>query len=203
MKGLRRKHRVFSGFLVMLLTVALIVTLPLPFLPHGKAEARIGGITNVVIFVRRKSDTGDIFNSTSGAVSNWQEVKKMYDQGNGFGYNNSFANYISVISQGKLKVTNYFPQEHSNKQGVDVFTLSTDSEYGGPSLVEEVIDAINNGSIKLDTQNYVLDQNGDGNIDNLTIILQSNTGSDTTSADGSAYHTNYSGGKMITGCHSP
>ncbi len=201
MKGLRRKHRGFSGFLAMLLAVVLIVTLPLPFLPHRTAEARSGGITNVVIFVRRKSDTNEIFKATkesNAGAANWQEVKKMYDQGNGLNYNNSFANYISVISQGKLTVTNYFPQECSDKPGVDVFTLSSDSEYGGPSLVAEVIEAINNGTIKLDTQNYILDQNGDGNIDNLTIVLQSNTGSDNTSADGTAYHTNYSGSEMIT-----
>ena len=197
MDGFWKRHGRLAHFLAMLLTVALTVSLPLPFLPHGKAEASSIQMANVVIFVRLKSDTRDIFNANydSGTLkySNWQRVKQMYDEGNGTGFNNSFANYISVITENKVRVTNYFPQENPDKKGVKVYTLPSDSDGGGSGLVEAVVDAINKNEIALDARTNKLDNRNSGFIDNLTIILQG----DTVNGQKTAFHTTYAGTARI------
>lgn len=197
MSGFEKKKNWLVRLLSIVLSVAMIVTLPLPFLPHGEAEAAGGQMANLVIFVRRKSDTKDIFNATYSAgnlsYSNWEQIKKMYNEGTGYKYNNSFSNYISVITEGKVKVENYFPQEQPNQTKVATLTLSSDSDDAGMALVTEVIRAINEKRITIDTKNHKLDNQRSGYIDNLTIILQGSTinGSET------AYHTKYAGTELI------
>ena len=143
MNGFSKKHGRWTDFLVMLLAVALMISLPLPFLPHERAEASGTQMANVVIFVRLKSDNRDIFNAqySSGSItySNWQRIKRMYDEGTGTGFNNSFANYISVVTENNVRVTNYFPQENPDKKGVKVYTLPSDSDGGGSGLVESAV----------------------------------------------------------------
>ena len=96
MSGFGKKQGRLAGFLAMLLTAAMIVTLPLPFLPHTEAEAVSGRMANLVIFVKKKSDTKDVFNAsyTSGTAtySNWKQIKGMYNDGTGYEGNNSFQN---------------------------------------------------------------------------------------------------------------
>ena len=126
MDAIRIRNRLLCCLLSALLAVALTVSMPLPFLPHGEAQAAGSAkdITNVVIFVRHSSDARDIFNATSvdstgQQWSNWKRIRKMYDEGNGAGgYNNSFSSYIWAVTEGAVKVTNYFPQERSGKNGV-------------------------------------------------------------------------------------
>lgn len=199
MNGFSKKHGRWTDFLVMLLAVALMISLPLPFLPHERAEASGTQMANVVIFVRLKSDNRDIFNAqySSGSItySNWQRIKRMYDEGTGTGFNNSFANYISVVTENNVRVTNYFPQENPDKKGVKVYTLSSDSNGGGSGLVESVVDAINKNEIILDARNNKLDNRNSGYIDNLTIILQG----DTINGEKTAFHTTYAGTAKING----
>lgn len=201
MSGSEKKKKRLARFLAALLTVVMAVSLPLPFLPHGEAEAAgvTKNITNVVIFVKHKNDGSDIFNATSldntGQLwSNWERIRKMYDEGNGIYGNNSFSSYIWEVTEGAVKVTNYFPQERTDKKAVATLTLSRNS-YGGSDLVEEVIDAANSGAIHLDTSSHKLDNQSGNVIDNLTIILQGNTigGRET------AFHTKYAGSKTING----
>lgn len=202
MDAIRIRNRLLCCLLSVLLAVALTVSMPLPFLPHGEAQAAgtAKEITNVVIFVRHSSDARDIFNATSvdstgQQWSNWKRIRKMYDEGNGAGgYNNSFSSYIWAVTEGAVKVTNYFPQERSGKNGVQTLTLSRNS-YGGSDLVEEVIDAAASGIIRLDTSACKLDNQSSNVIDNLTIILQG----DTIGGQETAFHATYAGTKTING----
>lgn len=196
-----KKNRVLARLLAMLLAAAMTVSLPLPFLPHGEAEAAgsTKNITNVVIFVKHSNDPSDIFNATSvdntgQQWSNWKRIKKMYDEGNGIYGNNSFSSYIWAVTEGTVKVTNYFPQEKADKNGVLTLTLSRNS-YGGSDLVEEVIDAAAGGKIHLDTSACKLDNQSSNVIDNLTIILQG----DTIGGRETAFHSTYAGAKTING----
>lgn len=193
----KRKHGWLTSLLAMVL--ALAVSLPLSFLPHGRVEAAGSQMANLVIFVKHKSDDRDVFNAvyTSGGVSysNWQRIRQMYEEGTGTGYNNSFASYVSVITEGRVGVANYFPQENADKKGVKPLILSSDNNDGGSSLVDEVIRAINDGRIILDAKGNKLDNQNTGFIDNLTIIVQGDT-----AANGStAYHATYAGTEKING----
>ncbi len=202
MGGTGKKNKIWARILAALLTAVLAVSVPLPFLPHGEAEAASGtkNITNVVIFVKHNNDASDIFNAsaadgTGQMWSNWQRIRKMYDEGNGAGgHNNSFSSYIRAVTEGSVEVTNYFPQERTNKTGVQTLTLSRNS-YGGSDLVEEVMDAAARGDIKLDTNAHKLDNQKSNVIDNLTIILQG----DTIGGSETAFHSTYAGSKTING----
>lgn len=198
MKGMRRNPRKRIRFMAVLLTPALILSLFLPFLPYTKAEAADGSrnFANLVIFVKHNNDGSDIFNAPKdSAVTNWHRIKQMYDEGTGTSsFNNSFTSYIGAVTEGKIRVRNYFPQETPNGNEVETFTLAQ-NQYGGDSLVTEVIQAVNQGKIHVDTASNQLDNISSGVIDNLTIILQGDTinGSDT------AFHAYYAGAGTING----
>ena len=67
-------------------------------------------VSNIVVFAKFKDDTKDVFNAKSQSYSNWTLIKNMYNKNEGNGGDNSFKNYINIISEGKVEVDNYFPQ---------------------------------------------------------------------------------------------
>lgn len=178
----------------LILSLLLMFTLILSELPVMTAQAAdVQNIANMVIFVRYKSDTRDVFNetqTTSYTLSNWQEIKKMYDT-----EKNSFSNYISAITEGKLKVTNYFPQEYADGSGVNTFTLSQDSYSTDGQIVAEVLKAIQDGVITVNTADNKLDNRVDGILDNLTVIVQG----DTINGDSHAFRSQYGGTETFDG----
>lgn len=198
MGGLKKRHGRLLCFFALFLCAVLIVSLPLPFLPHAEAEAAgdSRNFANLVIFVRHKNDSSDIFNaSKDGSVSNWQRIRQMYDGGNGSGsFDNSFTNYIWAVTEGKIRVKNYFPQERSDGNGVYTLTLSQ-NQYGGDSLVTEIIQAVERGDIRVDAASNKLDNCSSGVIDNLTVILQG----DTVNGADTAFHAYYAGAGTIKG----
>lgn len=143
---------------------------------------------NLVVFVRFADDTSDIFNAvyttTSMTRSNWDLIKKMYDANPVYdptyqmNYDDSFKNYISVISEGKVNVTNYFPQENAEHTAVATFTLAYDKSHytTDGQIVTEVLTALGNNTILLNgitasDLSHVLS----GYMDNLTIVVQGNS----------------------------
>ena len=160
---------------IRLLTFTLAVLLGIlpALLPAEKAEAAGSQeMTNLVVFVKSCDDNKDTFNATSNGVSNWQEIKKLYDLGTTTtGQNNSFTSYISAVTNGKYSVKNYFPQERSGGGGVDTYQLSGNvSDYD--ALVREVLGAFNSGKIVLNQPDVKLDHLSSGVLDNLTIMIQ-------------------------------
>lgn len=156
-----------------------------------KAQGTTQEVANLVIFVKFSDDDRDIYNATYSSTytrENWQLIKKMYDSNithdytDGKEYDNSFKNYIKTISNGKVNVSNYFPQERENQTGVNTYTLSgTISSYtSGSMIVAEVVGALRDGSIDLsgiDAQQ--LSNVTAGYIDALTIVVQGeSTGAD-------------------------
>ncbi len=140
-------------------------------------------VANLVLFVKYPTDTGDIFNAEYRApqpsglhYNNWQEIKQMYQEGSGTPNNDSFQNYISTITEGKVNVVNVFPQEYddpSKKGGKAVATYCLTKElYDNESeLISEVIAYCNNNNI-LGNSSIKPDNVNAGIIDNLTIIIQ-------------------------------
>lgn len=189
-----KKRRLLAAVLAVLLAVAL----PLPELT-GQGEVQAAGntaeIANVVVFVRFRDDTRDIFNATNGQTginyrSNWQEIRNMYDLAP-----NSFSNYITAITEGKVHVANYFPQEHSGGQGVQTLTLPQSSVSGSP-IVNEVAKALADGRISMGADTGKLDNVETGFLDNLTIIIQ---GDITDHPQNAAYRSTYAGTESFNG----
>ena len=160
--------------------------------PNSVCAEEYDKVSNVVIFVKGSDDSRDIFN----ANTNWNLIEKMYNKNEMGSIDNSFKNYIKTISEGKLEVENYFPQESEDKASVSTYTLSKSiSEYkSSDSIVEEVIDAVKNSKISYNI-NSKLDNMNTSYLDNLTIIVQ---GKSDNSIIGS-HKAEYSGTNKING----
>lgn len=174
------KMRKISRIAYLLMGLLLVAGLvfPMTALPVKGADPQ--KIANMVIFVKMKGDTRDVFNASStttwGSVNyNWQLIRDMYDGGTGSSGDNSFSNYIKTISEGRVEVVNVFPQEYIGSDGVArVRTLElSQSRYDQDSqMITEVLAAINNGIIPVDTSQTKLDNLNRGILDTLTIIVQ-------------------------------
>lgn len=142
-------------------------------------------VGNLVVFVKFADDTRDIYNanydSGSSQRNNWDLIKKMYDYSldHDYTYNadydDSFKNYIATISEGKVNVTNYFPQQYADGTGVTTYTLANSkaSYTDGSQIVTEVMAALGNGSIStsgLDVSNLSHIENGV--MDSLMVVVQ-------------------------------
>lgn len=203
-RSVTKKH---PGCFLRLSALALAIVLVLSLFPQAvpqkvQAAGSTQEIANLVIFVKSSNDSADVFN----AGSNWSEMKKMYNTGSYPGrYNNSFSNYISVITEGKVHVTNYFPQESADGTRVQTLALSgidlSDTIQYGDTLVEAVLDALG-GIIPFNTSAVKYDNLTRGVLDNLTIIIQStSSGVDTVDGQASSYKNNYGGQKTVGGLH--
>ena len=176
-----KKHIRGKGYYARLrfgIILLLALALAFPQLPAASVQAAgAPNMANLVVFVRYQSDTRDVYNASQSfssgyEIHNWQEIKKMYSIGNGNTGNNSFSSYISAISEGQVNVTNYFPQESADGSGVAVLTLSQDHYDIDAQIVTEVLQAIQNGTIPIDTVNNKMDNCDAGVLDNLTVIVQ-------------------------------
>ncbi len=170
-------------------------------------------ISNVVIFVKFNGDTRDIYNAETDSgykIRNWDEIKRMYgpnvqhDFQTGKDYDNSFQNYISVISEQKLSVTNIFPQENAAGTAVNTYELQSSSYPNDSSIVSEVLNAMARGEIcndgnTFDLSQYKLDNIQNGIVDNLTIVVQGNPG-DNMGDLLWPHKAQYSGTETINGC---
>lgn len=164
----------------MLTAAGVLLLCWIPVRTAHAAEAQQVG--NLVFFLRYHSDSRDVYNMsfdyTTYQIYNWEKIKEMYDTGNGYFYDNSFKNYISVITEGKINVTNVFPQElpagdASPKGGVAVYTLQKDYYATDSEMICEVIAAVNSGQIPLPQEK--LDYMTPGIVDNVTFIIQGDT----------------------------
>lgn len=131
----------------------------------------------MVIFVRFSDQTDDYFNAIyqgqetayNGKTNGARFVGYYDDANNG----RSFSRYMAAISGGGHAVKNIFPQYNEATGAVDVLTLSkvtygeAKTEDKDTTVVKEVIEKID-----LTPYESELDQDNDGRIDNVTIIMQ-------------------------------
>lgn len=177
------KKRKLSRIAYLLMSLLLMAGLvfPMAALPV-KGAGNPQKIANMVIFVKMKGDTRDIYNAVVDTpygtrYYNWQQIRNMYDGGTGSGGDNSFSNYIKTVSEGKIEVVNVFPQEYVGDDGiarVRTLELSQASYDYDSQMIAEVIAALNNGTIPIDTSQIKLDNLNRGILDNLTIVVQGN-----------------------------
>ncbi len=189
--------RIGTKIFIMICCLFLMISSD-PIDPIRRVQAEsVQKMANLVIFVKMKGDNRDIFNAVYKTATyeryNWQEIRKMYDGGNGTAKDNSFSHYINVISEGKVEVINLFPQEYfdptDNQMKVKTFELSKDYYEQDYAMITEVIEAINQGVIPVDPSAVKLDNMSAGLLDNLTIIVQG----DNINGQTHAYKSNYNG----------
>lgn len=194
MKGLC-KVTVKRRLLAAVLAVFMAMALPLPEMASAgrvQAAGNTAEIANVVVFVRFQDDTRDIFNDTNKKTgteyrSNWQKIKNMYDVDR-----DSFSKYISEVTDGKVHVTNYFPQELSGGQGVQILEIPRGG--GNDYIIQEVVKALSKGQIFKNLTGK-LDNREKGILDNLTVIIQG----DVTDKDKAAFKSVYAGPENVNG----
>ena len=155
-------------------------------------------ISNVVVFTKFKDDTRDIFNAKTSSSDNWTLIKNIYNKNESNGEDNSFKNYIKIISEGNLEVNNYFPQESSDEKSVATYTLNNNASYYQNSdlIIQEVINAINDSKISYSLDSSNLSNMNSGFIDNLTIIVQGRPDDSNAIA---SHKAEYSGTETING----
>lgn len=181
----------------MLLAIVLGVSLALTgYVPAAEAAGNGKEMANLVIFVKMRGDSGNTLSEK------WEDIKSMYSgrkAWNGSGRENSFSDYISVITCGKVKVTNIFPQidnRTDESRPVQVLELSRAKYETGDAIVEEVIRGIQKAGPgdPLYVGKQSLDLDGDNVIDNLTIIVEGNVVVNNTESSFKANYGNSSSG---------
>lgn len=181
--------------------LALLLGLCLAFpgdIPAVKAAAAPTEMANLVIFVKMQGAEGNVFDD------NWESIKGMFDGGTVSTIDNSFSNYIRTITCGKVTVTNIFPQRCTRwdgTEGIHVLELSQAIYSTDDAMVAEVINRIQAASPDNNPDSlYVadnLDRNGDGCVDNLTIIVQG----DTINGQDHSFKRDYGGAEEINGLY--
>jgi M6 family metalloprotease-like protein len=162
----------FTKGMSIILAFILVATVA----SFGASAATTSTITNVIVVARYKSDTTNVFNTLNAYTprTNWTDIKAYYNDTTEkypqIDNDISFKNYIKLISRNAVNVNNYFPQDEGTT--VTPLALKNDRTYYSDDylLIKEVMEAINNGTIKLPSDK--LDNVQSGIMDCLTVITQ-------------------------------
>lgn len=168
-----------SLFLVITLIINSFIVI------KSKADVKEGTqeLTNIIVFANFSDSEGNFMENRRDTII------EMY---NGTSIK-SLSNYIYTISNRKIKVNNYFPQD--NNSVIIPYTLSKPRSYYNSSREYEMIKEIIN-HISVD-KSINLDRNNDGEVDNVTFIF---SGSSSTMDDVFWPHkSNHNNGSSING----
>ena len=114
----------------------------------------------------------------------------------------SLRSYIKKISYGNILVGNIFPQYNPSTEKIVPITLDQTAVYYGSNFPASADILVNDVSQKLIEGDYikpsmVVDKDGDGNVDNLTIVVPCESGNSNTMFCGLA--SSFSGSKQLNG----
>ncbi|MBD7915641.1 M6 family metalloprotease domain-containing protein [Clostridium sp. Sa3CUN1] len=153
--------------LIKKLSLFLVITLIINSFIVIKSEADVKEgaqeLTNIIVFINFSDSEGNFMENRRNTII------EMY---NGTSIK-SLSNYISTISNEKVKVNNYFPQD--NNSVIIPYTLSQPRSYYNSSKEYEMIKEIIS-HISVDTS-INLDRNNDGQVDNVTFVFQGSSSS--------------------------
>lgn len=118
---------------------------------------------NVVLFAHFAGDTAE--EDKKYFEENRDEIVKLYDGSHG----RSVTNYLNTISYGKFHLKNIFPQDDGNK--ITSYELHVNKELAYTMNVDSlIIDELIKNIPEI--SNKIIDYDGDGYIDNLTVVLK-------------------------------
>lgn len=212
MEGMKRIwSRIFGIFLCV---AGFFLATPIPVLadtisytstyPDDWAGANM---SNLVLFVGFSDGAGGTSHVSqhSTDASSFANGKCALDPACTFGYFNGSASnkqamqrYLYNISYGQLRVDNMFPQyDASENKIIPIILDGTADAYGDMSydglLLSAVLDKVASGSIV--PGDLDLDRNGDGAVDNLTLVILTDNGDSNTYYNVS-YKGNAGGGQI-------
>lgn len=176
------KRKITSKILALLLTAA--ISLPAAGSsaltavaaestePSVQTRAVGGNFANVVVFARFQNDhisenyLNEDSDKTTGDNTVMEEIMHFYDGD----YGRSFTRYMETVSNGQLHVKNLFPQYDETTGQTSVITLpynyddvrAKDIDY---QVIGQIIDEMP------ELTDLAVDYDGDGYIDNFTVIL--------------------------------
>ena len=131
---------------------------------YAKAsEAKEENFANIVLFAHFAGENSE--QDKKYFEENRNEIIKLYDGTHG----RSATNYLNTISYGKFHLKNIFPQDDGTK--ITSYELKTDKSSAYQRNVDSlIIDELikNIPGIK----DKIVDYNGDGYMDNLTVVLK-------------------------------
>ena len=158
----------------------------------GTAEAKTKGkqpeeFANVVLFAHFADDE-NVATAYFSDPENKKEILEIYDGAHG----RSFTNYLNTVSYGQFQIKNIFPQAGGDGQGISSYKLPMSRSEAKDDIDVTIIGEL----VKADLvpRDAMVDYNGDGLIDNLTVILYSDTDSGRTLT---SHHAYYPGGNGI------
>ncbi len=169
---------------IMALILSLIMCLDVSFTASAAVINKpTEHMANVVYFVDFKDSDSNFMEGK------FDKVKKMFD-GN---TDSSLSNYIKKISYNQMNVHNYFPQENGGK--VKPYTLPNNRSYYNKSNETELISTVlSNVPVN---QNYNIDMNNDGYVDNVIFIFAAKKGEDGDVLW--AHKSNHNGATIVNG----
>lgn len=212
MEGMKRIwSRIFGIFLCV---AGIFLAAPMPVLADTISytstypdDCEDANMSNLVLFVGFSDGAGGTshVNQHSTDATSFANGKCALDPACTFGYFNGSASnkqamqrYLYNISYGQLRVDNLFPQYDAGANRIVPLILDgTADAYGSMFndglLLSAVLNKIADESIV--PNNLNLDRNGDGTVDNLTLVILTDSGDNNTYYNVS-YKGNAGGGRI-------
>lgn len=138
------------------------------------SETKRREYANVVVFAHFSGANAEADAQYFTQKENYDKILKYYN-GN---YGRSMTNYLETVSYGKFGIHNIFPQDDGTKiisYKVSVTEKEAQQKNVDSTIIEEVLRNVPG------VQSQVMDYDGDGLIDNLTVIMKGAPPSGTTS----------------------
>lgn len=194
------KHLFKKCVILMVIIMQLIFCINVPVnAEENESTAKSSqDFANVILFAYFSDETNkEYFNDAFDAsYTNAGKIMYYYD-GN---YNFSFTNYLNTVSNGQFNVHNVFPQLQADGKvnAIELPQKKTDAQ--SKNIDYSIVNYVINNS-NIDLSNKTVDYNGDGIIDNLTIILLGSADNNVNGAIPSLYphQSYYSGNDKISG----
>ena len=168
----------------IMVTLSIILVLWSLFIPTGsfyvKAQDNYN-YANVVLFAYFSDDA----EGASYFETNRDKIISLYE-GN---KNRTLTNYMKAVSYNNLRLKNYFPQDNGTK--ITAYELSITEAFAASQgnvdtvIIGELIQNIPG------LQDVTVDYNGDGYIDNLTVILRVSDDADVSGSSFVSHHSTY------------
>ncbi len=139
------------------------------------SDAKRREYANIVLFAHFSGENADADAAYFTKKENRDKIIKYYN-GN---YGRSMKNYLETVSYGKFEVHNIFPQDDGTKITSCKLTVTEKEALEKDvdiTVIEQVLKSVP------DVKDQILDYDGDGFVDNLTIVMKNSLSGSTSSS---------------------
>ncbi|QNM05883.1 metallopeptidase domain-containing protein [Qiania dongpingensis] len=189
------------------LFLGIILSVLVPVESSGQKNGKDESFANVVVFVRFADSPTENFLEDKDSLTDMYGYGTRTERARKFFQDTTYAaslpSYLEAVSYGQFHVKSFFPQDNGTK--IIPYTLSKGfSEYQNNSALGEyeiIAELLESGTLSMDSS-VNLDYNGDGCVDNLTVVMDT-TGRTISDRDGFAYphKANFDGSQTLNGSY--